>query len=271
MAGGRPLINACQVSSPIMGMWTTRQLSMDFGVSATSTPAPRKYSSSETTQARQVTDGGTYFDYLGFALAAEIFAYGAGGFGSLQEYMILDDYYDQIRLDLIIWQFCGNDLHNNFWKLEASSWINNNRMTRPYLEDGTIVYRFPHTSWMYRNLLRHSVLVQFTSIDFGLVLAQNEWLPSELMTEDNPAFREAVATTRDIMRRVRQRAAATPIVGFSACGGGRHRERSAYAAGNDRDGLFADISASAGILYVADTGCPARESQRTKGRRSATR
>lgn len=198
------------------------------------------------TQARMVSDGETYYDYLGRETDAEIFAYGAGGFGSLQEFMVLDDYYDRIHPDIIVWQFCANDLHNNAWPLEASSWENNNRMTRPYLEQGKIVYRFPHNSWLYRNLLRHSVLVQSTGINFGLALSKSRLLPRELLTEQNPQFREALAATREIMHRVKKRANATPVIAFSACSG-----RGGSYSQVKTEMYFNEISSSSGILYVA--------------------
>ena len=42
------------------------------------------------TQASQVSDDDTYYAYLKDTLGVEVFAYGAGGYGTLQEYMILD-------------------------------------------------------------------------------------------------------------------------------------------------------------------------------------
>ena len=41
------------------------------------------------TQSRKVSDGDTYFEFVGRQTDSEIFAYGGGGYGSLQEYMIL--------------------------------------------------------------------------------------------------------------------------------------------------------------------------------------
>jgi hypothetical protein len=56
-----------------------------------------------------VSDGDTYYAIIKRKLDAEVFAYGAGGFGTLQEYMILDRYVDMIHPSLILWQFCLND------------------------------------------------------------------------------------------------------------------------------------------------------------------
>lgn len=95
------------------------------------------------TQATAVSDGKTYAALVGKALGMEVFAYGAGGYGTLQEYLILDRYIDEIKPALILWQFCINDFINNDNELEQNSTINNHGLTRPYLVDGVIARRPP--------------------------------------------------------------------------------------------------------------------------------
>jgi len=67
----------------------------------------------------QVSDEDTYYAIIKRKLDAEVFAYGAGGFGTLQEYMILDRYVDMIHPSLILWQFCLNDFitTTRHWRL----------------------------------------------------------------------------------------------------------------------------------------------------------
>jgi hypothetical protein len=56
------------------------------------------------TEGTTVSDGYLYYDYIKRNHKnVEIFAYGAGGYSSLQEYMIVDKYFDIIKPDLIIW------------------------------------------------------------------------------------------------------------------------------------------------------------------------
>jgi hypothetical protein len=57
---------------------------------------------------------------LGRALGAESFAYGVMGYGTLQQYMILDRYLDEIQPGLIILQMCSNDLINNSLSVEIA-------------------------------------------------------------------------------------------------------------------------------------------------------
>src|SRR5690606_23295006 len=71
------------------------------------------------TQAVQVSDGETYYEVAFAGLdSVSLFAYGTGGWGTLQEYLILDRYMDMIRPDLVVWQFASNDIINNDLEIE---------------------------------------------------------------------------------------------------------------------------------------------------------
>ena len=83
------------------------------------------------THATAVSDDRTYHALLAQLLDVEVFAYGAGGYGTLQELMILDRYIDIIRPDVILWQYCANDFINNDNELERLSLVNNNGWVRP--------------------------------------------------------------------------------------------------------------------------------------------
>lgn len=176
------------------------------------------------TLAETVSDGKTYYDYLRKNNNnIEIFAYGGGGYGSLQEYMILDKYLDIIKPNIILWQFCGNDIHNNSFELESSSWENNNHMVRPYYRNGKIVWLFPHSSWLYRNIFRRSYLISLLCIKFNISLetfmSKNLGeTPPELEDLNNPLRKRAIATTSEIMSLVKKKAGAIPIVAFAIGG-----------------------------------------------------
>lgn len=93
---------------------------------------------------RCVSNGEEYYAYLEKEFKnVELFVFGKGGFGSLQEYMILDDFIDIIKPDIIIWQFTKNDYSDNYYILDKKPYGFGFRLNRPrpYLEDGKIVYR----------------------------------------------------------------------------------------------------------------------------------
>jgi hypothetical protein len=98
------------------------------------------------TQAVDASDDKTYYAIVKQLLDVEIFAYGAGGYGSLQEFLIFDKYFDLVKPDIVLWQYSMNDIINNSPELEAASRINNNGMVRPYLWNDQIQYILPKNS-----------------------------------------------------------------------------------------------------------------------------
>lgn len=220
---------------------------------AVDTPGAKIFAIGDSqTQARKVSDGEAYYHYVGRRTDSEVFAYGGGGYGTLQEYMILDEFMDLIEPSIILWQFCSNDIHNNSWALESRSWENNNHMVRPYYEDGEIRYRFPHGSWFYRNILRYSYVVNLLDVRLDMLLADNLGpIPSEMLSEDHPLFREAVDTTAEIMKLVKNRAGGIPVVAFSACG----RPNSIQVK------EFSNICHDLGIFYIKNVTAAIREAK----------
>ena len=91
-----------------------------------------------------VSNGEEWYAYLEKAFKdVELFVYGAGGYGSLQEFLVLDDFIDEIDPDVVVWQFCSNDYSNNLYAWDRSHYPNNNFGVRPYLENGQVIYRLP--------------------------------------------------------------------------------------------------------------------------------
>jgi len=105
------------------------------------------------TNAVDVSDSKTYYGILKDTLPVEVFAFGGGGYGTLQEYMILEKYVDEIRPDILVLQFCSNDFINNDYELELRSRRNNNGMRRPYLTENGVTYRLPKKFPVIRDLV----------------------------------------------------------------------------------------------------------------------
>ena len=101
-----------------------------------------------TTRAYQVTDGTPDYHLLQQRLdptrsAIEILPMAVGGFGTLQQSMLLKKSCLSFQPDLIVWQLDNIDLTNNLFERENYEGSNNNFRRRPYWEDGKIVYRRP--------------------------------------------------------------------------------------------------------------------------------
>lgn len=171
------------------------------------------------THAIDVSDHKTYFALIQQQLDVEVFAYGCGGYSSLQEYMILDLYLDQIKPDIVIWQFTSNDFINNDFELEFASYRNNNSMRRPYLDDKLhVIYRTPKRFGIFRNWINHnSKFLYFICSRMDRI--QSSIINLELEIDHQQAkhagFKTAWAKTYAIMQKVKERCRTIPVYAFS--------------------------------------------------------
>jgi lysophospholipase L1-like esterase len=165
------------------------------------------------THAVQASDEDVYFKVLGNRLPIEVFAFGCGGYGTLQEYMILDQFLDVIRPDSIVLQLGGNDFINNDYELELKSGFNNNGMVRPYLKsDDTIFYAMPrsHLSGLKAFANRYSYFLYsiFSRTDQFFAkrhLNDSAEVKIELFGKDFEPFKNAANTTEKLIHKIRTR------------------------------------------------------------------
>jgi len=198
------------------------------------------------THATAVSDDRTYHALLSKLLDVEVFAYGVGGYGTLQEYLVFDRYLDLVRPDVILWQYCANDFINNDNELERLSRLNNNGWVRPYWHNGTVQLLSPkESSLQIRDWInRHSRFLYFIVTRLDRLRAANTKDTVEVDIEAegmrHAGFARAVAVTDELMGRVRARAGARPIMAFSCA------EAEPYSQ------VFRDISAHHAIAYWDD-------------------
>ena len=168
------------------------------------------------TEAATVSDGETYYERLGRMRSdVEVFAIGGGGFGTLQEYLLLDEWVDQIRPGLVLLQMHPNDLINNSHALESRSSTDNNQMTRPYWESGRSAMRFPeNASWgpLY-NLVRHSYLLRLVNVNVTFLRSRQLASVEQTATRDDPDVIEATRTTVELLTMMKKRAG-VPVAVF---------------------------------------------------------
>lgn len=169
------------------------------------------------TEGEHLSTGETYYELLGqMRPDLELFAIGGGGYGTLQEYMLVDEFVDRIKPALVIVQMHPNDLINNSHALESRSTTDNNQLTRPYWENGTIVSKFPENpGWgpLY-NLARHSYLLRLVNVNLTFLRAKSVGSVEQSARPDDPDVRQAVATTAELLRKIQQRAG-VPVAVFS--------------------------------------------------------
>ena len=186
------------------------------------------------------------FAILAKLLDIEVFAYGVGGYGTLQEFLILDRYFDVIHPDVILWQYCINDFINNDNQLERLSRINNNGWVRPYWLQGHIQLLSPkESSIQVRDWInRHSRFLYFvvTRLDRLRASQTRDTVEVDIEAEGmrHAGFARAVGVTDELMAQVRARVAQRPIMAFNCV------EKEPYSQ------ALRDISAHHGITYWDD-------------------
>lgn len=201
------------------------------------------------TFAREVSQDETYYARLATELDAELFVYACEGYGTLQEYMVLERYIDDIEPDLLVWQFCWNDFIGNAVELERQSAYNNNGMRRPYLSaDGEVRYATPkafgglRSFAQRRSRLIYSVLYR---VDLLLGLSASETTVEDRIESSGGemrAYSRSVATTKTLLAMARERAVQMPMLAFDV------ETRLPYSED------FARICAEVGIEVAGDVG-----------------
>lgn len=197
------------------------------------------------TESATVSQDETFYDRIGQTRPdLEVFGIGGGGFGTLQEYMLLDEWVDVIRPDLVLLQMHPNDLINNSHALESRSTTDNNQMARPYWQDGRAIVRFPENeAWgpLY-NLVRHSYLLRLINVNVVFLRARSAGSVEKSAAPDDPDVERAIVTTVELLRMMRTRAGA-PLAVFSA--------RSDDAS---RLWRVSDVARRAGVEFIGGVG-----------------
>jgi hypothetical protein len=104
------------------------------------------------------SDNDAYFNITGSILGSEIFAVGAGGYGTFQEYLLLKRYVNIIEPNILVLQFCPNDFGNNSINAERNTITRNQSLLRPYLTEEGLKFREDRKIYTY--LLKKSFLLR---------------------------------------------------------------------------------------------------------------
>jgi lysophospholipase L1-like esterase len=173
-----------------------------------------------------------------------VFAIGAGGYGTLQEALLLARVGPRVQPNIVIWQFCDNDLTNNLFEAERRSTRHNNLTRRPYWEDA-IVYHNP-APWPFALMGRWYQATGLRGLKIAQVHAHRLLRALHDQTDEDgfagaggPALRaRAIAVTKTILRR--SQAGPATHLSFHACQSG----------GDD----FRAISGASGLYFLGDYG-----------------
>lgn len=163
-----------------------------------------------------------YHQLLAKKSRVQVLTYGGQGYGTLQEYLVLERLLPRFKPDLVVIQVCSNDLINNSWLLESQSYLQSFPIARPYLEHGRVVHRYPRNySWFRAYLISHFRLAYKLNLRYEQYLVARAAEGSLHTIEESiqksgwrtVGFSEAVNTTQNLATMMRA-LTSVPIVAF---------------------------------------------------------
>jgi len=176
------------------------------------------------TEAFQVSNNKTYYAFVKEGIRdVEVFAYGEGGYSTLQEFMILDEFLDLIKPNIIVLQFYEDNFFRNDYKLDRMKAFYNTGMARPFLDlEGRISYRYPTYDNLFivlpskisGNLRLLKIINQQLSFFINIMLRRTVYDEISQLGEANEEFRHSVEITKLIMSMIKRRAGEIPVYLF---------------------------------------------------------
>ena len=104
----------------------------------------------------------------------------AGGYGTMQEYLAMEQWVDKINPDLLVLEVCNNDFIDNSPEMERLA-VYKVSERRPYLNaDGNVFYERPISQWeiWQKNIL----FFKWLDIKWNALMGKikgEEWQPTE--------------------------------------------------------------------------------------------
>jgi lysophospholipase L1-like esterase len=205
------------------------------------------------THGLEVTNDKPYPCVVARDLQASAVAYAAGGYGTLQERIVLERFIPRVQPDLIIVQIGYDDFINNDFDLEKGSYINNHGMLRPYWISGQIRYLWPsHLGLWFEYARMHSRV--FSNWYNSLVLKKSM---RERNVEDDiakagaayPGFDQATTATREVFAQIK------------ALSAGRGLVVAATELGEPYHSAFRKIFQDLNILMIEDAAVALRDAR----------
>jgi hypothetical protein len=139
----------------------------------------------------------SYFGLIKTALNIEVFAIGAGGYGTLQELILISRFMETIDPDLVVIQFCDNDFSNNSIEMEDAFIVRSQKNFRPYWVNGSMAYR---SASLYRFLFKNSHLFRF--VDNGIQNIQFRYYGSYAPRDDGELSIKKLDEAEEVTRAV---------------------------------------------------------------------
>jgi lysophospholipase L1-like esterase len=157
------------------------------------------------TQSVEVSDEKTFFEIWEVSLDLNLFVYGMAGYGTFQQYLILEKYIDEIDPDVVMIQYCANDFIDNYWELEENSAYRVG-LNRPYYSENSdeIIYKNPTPKT--RKWLEWSAFYQLLDYTIGTRIREKKGTAEFHIGQKGkayPPFQTSIEMTKKIIQKMR--------------------------------------------------------------------
>lgn len=174
------------------------------------------------TQSVEVNNEDTFYEIISDSLDFSLFAYGMSGYGTFQQKLILEQYKNEIKPDLVVWQFCTNDFVDNHYELNRECNYKVNAI-RPYQNSkGEVFSKNPYTR--FEQFLLSSRFVGFIYNRVKKIRQNNQFSESgeskiNRLGKDYEAYDTALAITSDLFSEIKKGLGPeVPLIVFCADG-----------------------------------------------------
>ena len=153
-----------------------------------------------------------------FNLNVNVNAFGAGAYGTLQEYLAIEKevkFKKNYKPNIILLQFCSNDFANNNLEIEKANFSISQYMRRPYYSNDQISYYDSFFSYFYRKnfLLKDSRL--FAKFTFLLEILLRYIFSNNLNKINIDIINQTEKTTELLLKKIKNLYPNTPAFIFS--------------------------------------------------------
>ena len=136
-----------------------------------------------------------------YKIDVNVFAIGAGGYGSLQQLLLLREIkkrFEFEKIDLVIFQFCNNDIHNNYLSIEKKEYNVNQYARRPF-------YDIENYKIYYDNSFS-SIILRTPFIGESRILNKIFFILNKIRTKDinlsDQIFSDSIKITKKIISEI---------------------------------------------------------------------
>ena len=132
----------------------------------------------------------------------EWFVMGAGGYGTAQQIILLNKYFDLIKPNIILYQFCVNDFFDNSLEISKLSTSHDQYYMRPYILNNETIKVDTFFAHIYRFFFKHS----FVFKKFDQIIMYKEFRDHGRFKDkiSDKLLDDSVVITKDLIENMRK-------------------------------------------------------------------